>query len=212
MASEQTNIQIDIDDRASRKLLLTSREVVAHHLKLRYAPGTDVPHYDAARGVVFFYGGPFSNFVGKSMFIRHPQPFALPASGGYGRTYATVEHFFQACKAKRLHEHNVIANAGSPGEAKARGNQCDLREDWDVEDEDGIPTVKYEAMLAGLRVKFSDPELREILLSTGERYIAEDSPTDFIWGIRDEDGGFTGKNLLGLALMQVREEIRTADA
>lgn len=59
------------------------------------------------------------------------------------------------------------------------------------------------------------PDLRELLLGTGERELVEASPGDRIWGI-----GFTaakaeragrerwGLNLLGKALMVVREELR----
>ena len=66
-------------------------------------------------------------------------------------------------------------------------------------------------MLTGLRVKFAHPEWRAELLATGVDDIAEDSPTDFIWGIRDASGGFTGRNLLGKALMRVRHEIRALE-
>ena len=37
--------------------------------------------------------------------------------------------------------------------------------------------------------------------------LAEDSPSDFVWGARDPHGGYGGQNLLGLALMQVRQEL-----
>ena len=65
-------------------------------------------------------------------------------------------------------------------------------------------------MLTVLRAKFAVPELRELLLSTGDRILAEDSPRDFVWGCRDPAGGYTGQNLLGRALMRVRDEARYA--
>ena len=64
-------------------------------------------------------------------------------------------------------------------------------------------------MLTGLRAKFSLPRFRAILLATGERPIMENSPSDFEWGARDTHGGWAGRNLLGLALVRVREELRT---
>jgi len=42
--------------------------------------------------------------------------------------------------------------------------------------------------------------------------IAEDSPYDPLWGCRDRAGGYTGANLLGRALMRVRDELRAGPA
>jgi ribA/ribD-fused uncharacterized protein len=56
-----------------------------------------------------------------------------------------------------------------------------------------------------------DMDLLEILQSTGDAVIAEASPYDKIWGIgvRKKKGltesGWKGLNLLGKALMEVRE-------
>ena len=66
-------------------------------------------------------------------------------------------------------------------------------------------------------MKFSqNPELREFLLSTGDDILVEASPYDAIWGIRmsvnDENATnpmkWRGRNLLGFALMEARDEIR----
>jgi predicted NAD-dependent protein-ADP-ribosyltransferase YbiA (DUF1768 family) len=54
------------------------------------------------------------------------------------------------------------------------------------------------------------PAYRKYLLATGTRSLVEDSPSDFIWGGRDRDGGYTGANFLGLALMEVRVDLRSA--
>ena len=63
-------------------------------------------------------------------------------------------------------------------------------------------------MLCGLRGKFALIEpYRSGLLLTHPRPLAEDFPTDFVWGCRDPQGGHGGQNLLGLALMQVRGEL-----
>jgi len=60
-------------------------------------------------------------------------------------------------------------------------------------------------MVDALRAKFTQNEkLKELLLSTGDKVIVENAPNDYQWGI-GADG--TGKNLLGLALMEVRKEI-----
>ena len=77
--------------------------------------------------------------------------------------------------------------------------------------------MKYDIVVEGNKAKFSqNPETREFLLSTGDAIIAEASPYDTIWGIglgRDEAmkgtvGQWKGENLLGCALMDVRDWLR----
>ena len=72
--------------------------------------------------------------------------------------------------------------------------------------------VVYEGLLA----KFSqDPELKQKLLATGDALLAEAEAYDPIWGIglamedernRDPEA-WEGQNLLGFALMQVRQKL-----
>lgn len=69
-------------------------------------------------------------------------------------------------------------------------------------------------MVQVLEAKFEDPELKKILLATGDRIIVEASPYDCIWGVglseEDDDlynGNWNGQNLLGKALMEVREKL-----
>lgn len=59
-------------------------------------------------------------------------------------------------------------------------------------------------MLIGLRAKFSENEdLKKKLLDTGDRVLRQHTGADKYWG----DGGVknTGKNRLGILLMQVRD-------
>ena len=59
-------------------------------------------------------------------------------------------------------------------------------------------------------------DLREFLLSTGDSVLVEASPYDAIWGIRlaasspeaQDPMKWRGRNLLGFALMEVRDELR----
>lgn len=146
--------------------------------------------------VVSFWGGPFSNF--EPVRIELPCPFT-----GTPRTYATVEHYFQASKAESLDDHLRVAEQASAQEAKRAGRVVKLRADWEQ--------VKVDVMLAALRVKFRISRFRRLLLDTGDRLIVEDSPYDFEWGIRDANGGFGGQNLLGEALMTVRRELRAGE-
>lgn len=75
--------------------------------------------------------------------------------------------------------------------------------------------VRLEIMINGLLEKFKDPVLRQYLLDTGDATIVECSPTDKIWGIGLSLGAiecfqrdkWQGLNLLGQALMEVRERI-----
>lgn len=113
-----------------------------------------------------------------------------------GKTYATNEHYYQACKATCEKDHEYIRKAKDPYEAKARGNKAKLRGDWD--------SAKFDVMKQGLRLKFSqNPELKAILLGTGEAVIHEETKNDKIWGWYKG----TGKDLLGKALMAIRKEL-----
>lgn len=63
-------------------------------------------------------------------------------------------------------------------------------------------------MREALRHKFSLPELRALLLSTGKRTLIEDSPYDNFWGC-----GRLGKgqNMLGSLLMALRTELQATE-
>ena len=82
-----------------------------------------------------------------------------------------------------------------------RSRKRPLRRDWEsVKD-----SLMHEAVLA----KFSQhPELREILLGTGEAKLVEHTANDSYWG---DGGDGTGKNMLGMILMRVREELRITE-
>ena len=71
-----------------------------------------------------------------------------------------------------------------------------LRSDWDK--------VKYDVMLDALRGKFSNPQAKKILLSTGTKTLAEHTTRDSIWG---DGGDGSGQSLLGKALMHVRSKL-----
>jgi ribA/ribD-fused uncharacterized protein len=146
---------------------------------------------------VYFYGGPLSNFA--------PTPGLKLPFGYHGHfendrvPVATVEHWFQACKATSRRQFDVILASGTATIAKRAGRAADLRPDWEQ--------IKHQVMLCALRGKFALEPYRSALLLTHPRPLAEDSPDDFLWGCRDARGGHTGQNLLGRALMQVRDEL-----
>lgn len=139
-------------------------------------------------------------------FSKQDLYFELSNFAPYGfeddRAYwPTVEHYFQAQKfvgPENAAYRERIRTARSPKEAKTLGQTRAvlLRADWEA--------VKEDVMRYALRKKFARSELRALLLSTGRRMLIENSPYDRYWGI-GKDG--TGKNRLGILLMEVRDEL-----
>ncbi|MGI4872340.1 MAG: NADAR family protein [Janthinobacterium lividum] len=130
-----------------------------------------------------------------------------------GDTYATAEHWMMAEKARLFHDTDVLAQilaAKSPAEAKKLGRKIrgfDAAA-WDAQ--------KSEIVRTGNLHKFSQhPDLAAFLLATGERVLVEASPVDAIWGIglaadhadAENPASWRGENLLGFALMEVRDEL-----
>ena len=73
-----------------------------------------------------------------------------------------------------------------------------LRHDWE--------SVKDSIMSKGLLQKFSThTDIKEILLSTGDNYIVENSPIDYYWGCGEDK---SGKNMLGKLLVSIRNILR----
>lgn len=116
-----------------------------------------------------------------------------------GIGYPTVEHAFQAHKTINKKERIEFKNARTPGVAKKMGRAVQLRSDWEE--------VKYKVMKGCLREKFKIPYYRNSLLDTEDAILIEDASrwNDCIWGTGREDNG---QNLLGKALMEIREEIK----
>ena len=66
--------------------------------------------------------------------------------------------------------------------------------------------MKLDVMRRAVLAKFTQhQELRELLLETGDRKIIEHTANDSYWG--DGDNG-TGRNMLGIILMEVRDQLR----
>lgn len=104
-----------------------------------------------------------------------------------------------------------IMESTEPNKIKALGRKVKNFDQavWDA--------CKYSIVLNGNYLKFiQNPKLKEFLLSTGDKVLAEASPYDGIWGIRMGEKSpnvrnpmeWQGENLLGFALMEVREELR----
>ena len=68
--------------------------------------------------------------------------------------YPTVEHAYQAAKSLDTKEQYIIWLCDSPYEAKKKGKNLTIREDWD--------SIKLSIMEDLLRQKFSNPILMKI--------------------------------------------------
>jgi predicted NAD-dependent protein-ADP-ribosyltransferase YbiA (DUF1768 family) len=145
-----------------------------------------------------------------------------------GQEYINVEVYYQCQKFIHHHEYMaIIANADSPMKSKLLATQnknyrfasnwvvnkqtdkrlivdiideyldkgVKIRSDWD--------TARTTVMETALRAKFTqNPHLKQLLLSTGDATLIEDSPTDYFWGI---GACGNGKNMLGQLLMKLRQ-------
>ena len=142
--------------------------------------------------VVCFYKvkdkyGCFSNFS--------PHPIELQ-----GKMWPTTEHYFQAQKFPGSKYEEEIRLAESPMDAACKGRCRDypLRGDWEK--------VKDDIMLEAVLCKFrTHDDIKEILLSTGNENIVEKTTRDYYWGCGTKG---TGKNMLGIILMKVREMLK----
>lgn len=131
--------------------------------------------------------GEFSNFSGFPVYVD-------------GEWWSTSEHYYQAQKYETEELRDWVQFAPGPMEAANRGRdpRFPKRDDWDE--------VKDSFMEKVLFDKYTrHPELRELLLSTGESHIYEHTTNDCYWG---DCGDRTGKNHLGLLLMKVRDSLR----
>ena len=130
--------------------------------------------------------GSFSNFA--------PYPISLK-----GKTWPTSEHYFQAQKFAGTRHEEEIRMAKTPMMAAQYGREKHrpLRRDWE--------DVKVQVMREALLAKFTQHEvLRLQLLATGNARLVEHTQNDRFWG---DGGDGSGRNLLGLLLMEVREQL-----
>jgi len=166
-----------------------------------------VRKYDPAASVVFCktdeeFGG-FSNMAPR---------FPLCVNGIDIRT---SEALYQACRfPHRPDVQQLIIDERSPMTAKMKSKPYRrfTREDWDA-DWNAVP-VRVKVMRWCLRVKLSQnfDAFGELLLRTGDRNIVEGKRVTDFWGAKaTDDGLLVGENTLGRLLMELREELKTAD-
>ncbi|AGL18616.1 NADAR family protein [Actinoplanes sp. N902-109] len=135
-----------------------------------------------------------------------------------GLVFATAEHYMMWRKATLFGDDAMaerVLAAPHPHAAKALGGRVSGfdQQTWDEH--------RFDIVVAGNCAKFGQhADLRAFLLRTGRRVLVEASPVDRIWGIglaRDDRAAsdparWRGLNLLGFALMQVRQVLHNAPA
>ena len=128
--------------------------------------------------------------------------------------YLTAEHWMMAEKARLFKDETIekaVLSTEKPAAVKALGRKI---KDFD-------PSVwdahKREIVVKGNVHKFEQNlELKAFLLATGNKIIVEASPVDAIWGIglspenpkALNPATWQGENLLGFALMEVRDLLK----
>jgi len=130
-----------------------------------------------------------------------------------GNIFTTAEHFMMYQKAQLFGDRETaarIVDADHPFEAKMLGRQVKKFDEvrWNA--------ARFDIVVQGNVEKFSqNQKLLKFLIDTDDAIITETSPTDLIWGsgCHEDDPrasqpeNWPGQNLLGFALMAVRERL-----
>ena len=131
--------------------------------------------------------------------------------------YKSAEHWMMAKKALLFNDqetHDLIINADTPAEAKKLGRKVKSfqPEIWE--------RYAFVYVVEGNLHKFSQhQDLQLFLKNTHDKVIVEASPVDAIWGIgltQDDPRAYdpqkwSGTNLLGFALMEVRDKLKNGE-
>lgn len=162
---------------------------------------------------LFFWGhrpSPDGTVESSCLSQFYAAPFVVD-----GVSYPTAEHYMMAGKARLFGDGdalNAILDAPTPKEAKKLGRKVAGF------DEGMWADNRVRIVLEANRAKFSqNVPLRKFLLGTGKKILVEASPFDRIWGIGlgtnsktiGDPLAWKGQNLLGFALMDVRDWLET---
>jgi ribA/ribD-fused uncharacterized protein len=133
--------------------------------------------------------GDFSNFASFPIEID-------------GVRWPTSEHYFQGQKFVGQPFAEAIRNEVSPMKAAQMARQqSGLRADWFE--------VRDEVMRTALHAKFTQHRsLRALLLRTGTAVLVEQTKNDSYWA---DGGDGTGKNRLGILLMELRSQLAATE-
>jgi ribA/ribD-fused uncharacterized protein len=116
-------------------------------------------------------------------------------------TYNSSENLYQSMKTMYINKRLLIAEM-SPKKSKTycskRHNHIVIRNDWE--------TVKFEVMEIALKIKFSQPEMKKLLLLTRDIYLEETNAwNDIVWGVCIKTD--MGSNRLGYLIMKIRRSL-----
>lgn len=181
--------------------------------KPKYTIDTLLSHFETGEKLTFLF---FWGHTNKAKESVGKQCLSQWYNAGFyvdSIHYKTAEHWMMAQKAALFNEpdlFNEIVNTDSAKKVKALGRKI-KHFSSDIWDEH-----KYKIVVDGNTHKFTqNPELFDFLKQTDRAYLIEASPNDAIWGIgiaennEDIDNPYLwpGQNLLGFALMEVREQL-----
>ena len=164
--------------------------------------------------LLLFYGHRVTKVVTETCLSQwYPCQFEAD-----GVTYTSAEQYMMAEKARLFGDEEIraeILNTSDPRKCKALGRKVRNFDKavWNKE--------KEHIVRKGNTKKFlQNSALRSFLLSTGDKVLVEASPTDRVWGIglgkNNPDAldpqKWRGQNLLGFALMNVRDFLAFMDS
>ena len=138
------------------------------------------------------------HFVGDDYgWLSNSAPYPISLEGVM---WYTAEHYFQAHKYHNELVQREIRKQRLPQEiAKVvRSARVRVKGDWD--------SKKLGVMQTAVRAKFTQiPDLKKLLLNTGDAVLVDHSDEDSYWS---DGGDGDGRNMLGVILMEVRDELR----
>lgn len=138
----------------------------------------------------------FGSSDGEWGALSNFAPYGVEFGGEY---WATVEHYYQYRRCGDRKQAERIRRAPTAREANAigSGGRAPSCPHWD--------SMKVDVMRRALRRKFELHEVpRRLLLSTRDEKLVACDPEDYFWC-----GGAngTGRNMLGVLLMEIRDEL-----
>ena len=119
-----------------------------------------------------------------------------------GIHFPSSENAFQAAKTLNMDARKLFSlKEVTPSMSKHLGRVITLRPNWD--------TIRLTVMDEVLAAKFTDQELRDKLIATGEAELIEGNNWgDTFWGVCNGKGS----NFLGKSLMNLRKKLTTPKA
>ena len=138
-----------------------------------------------------------NSFWGEYRFLSNFHPCVLNIND---YVFPSVEHAYQAAKSLDPVMWDMFLDKGpqltrTAAQAKRLGKNLVIRPDWDE--------IKIDVMRELIEIKFTNPQLRQLLVNTGDAQLVEGNNWgDTFWGVCR---GY-GHNHLGQLLMQERSK------